>query len=225
MHILSKERSDRKSGQGLIRTSDLGLTDPAEFLLLREMTHRINNELTSAISFASVIASRSHNGDVKIALANMIEHLFDHARVYRALQMPAENKWVDATAYLRELCQSISCAKLRHNSIELVLVEHQIRLTSMQCWRLGMILSELITNSCRHAFTEIGGSIRIELKKRGSSAECRITDDGSSSDIVRSGHGLKIVKHLAIALDGAIDLRFGEDGAIATVSFRIAEPI
>jgi len=194
MHILSKERSDRKSGQGLIRTSDLGLTDPAEFLLLREMTHRINNELTSAISFASVIASRSHNGDVKIALASMIEHLFDHARVYRALQMPAENKWVDATAYLRELCQSISCAKLRHNSIELVLVEHQIRLT-------------------------------IELKKRGSSAECRITDDGSSSDIVRSGHGLKIVKHLAIALDGAIDLRFGEDGAIATVSFRIAEPI
>jgi two-component sensor histidine kinase len=225
MQISGNATLDKQTEHGLRRINKPSLADPVEFLLLREMTHRINNELTSAISLASVMTTRSDNRDVKIALASMIEHLYDHARVYRALQMPTDNRWIDATAYLRELCQSISRAKLRHNGIELVLVEHPIRLTSVQCWRLGMILSELITNSCRHAFTENGGSIRIELKKRGSSAECRITDDGSSSEIVRSGHGLTIVQQLAIALNGDIDLRFGEDGAIATLSFRIARPI
>jgi two-component sensor histidine kinase len=225
MQISSNETLERKSEHGLPQISEPRLADPGEFLLLREMTHRINNELTSAISLASVMTTRSDSCDVKIALASMIEHLYDHARVYRALKMPTDNSWIDATGRLRELCESISRAKVRHNGIELVLVEHPIRLTSMQCWRLGMILSELITNSCRHAFTESGGTIRIELKKRGSSAECRITDDGSSSEVVRSSHGLKIVQQLALALNGDIDLCFGENGAIAAVSFPIAKPI
>jgi len=176
MQISSNETLDRKSEHGLPQISEPRLADPGEFLLLREMTHRINNELTSAISLASVMTTRSDSCDVKIALASMIEHLYDHARVYRALQMPMDNRWIDATARLRELCESISRAKLRHNGIELVLVEYPIRLTSMQCWRL-------------------------------------------------SGQGLKIVQQLALALNGDIDLRFGENGAIATVSFPIAKPI
>jgi two-component sensor histidine kinase len=225
MQIASTNTLDSRGGYGMAQFSDAGVTDVAEFLLLREITHRINNELTSTISLISVIVARSDNRDVKAALTGVIEHLYDHARIYRALQMPTTDRWIDATAYLRELCQSISRAKLQHNGIELLLVEHPIRLSSVQCWRLGMIVSEFITNSCKHAFTEKGGSIRIELKMRGPYAECRVTDDGSSSDIVRSGHGLKIVRQLALALNGDIDLRFGEDGAIAIMSFPAANPI
>jgi two-component sensor histidine kinase len=224
MQIASNEMLDRRSGYNMAQFSEPGLTDAGEFLLLREMTHRINNELTSTISLISLLAARSDNRDVKVALTGVSEHLFDHARIYRALQMPTADRWTDATAYLRELCRSISRAKLQHNGIELLLVEHPIRLSSMQCWRLGMIVSEFITNSCKHAFTEKGGTIRIELRKRGSFAECRVTDDGSSSEIVRSGRGLKIVRQLALALNGDVDLRFGEDGAIAIMSFPIANP-
>ena len=100
-----------------------------------------------------------------------------------------------------------------------MLVEHQIQLHSLQCWRLGMIISELITNSYRHAFGDNGGTICVELKRRGNIAECRVTDDGSSSDIVRSGHGLSIVRQLAGTLGGNIDLQFGQDGAVAVLSF------
>ena len=35
------------------------------------------------------------NCGVKPALARVIEHLYDHARFYRALQAPLENKWID----------------------------------------------------------------------------------------------------------------------------------
>jgi two-component sensor histidine kinase len=224
MQIASNHTLDRRGEFNMAKFSDAGATDAAEFLLLREITHRINNELTSTISLISLTAARSDNRDVKAALTGVIEHLYDHARIYRALQMPTADRWIDATGYLRELCQSISRAKLQHNGIELLLVEHPIRLSSVQCWRLGMIVSEFITNSCKHAFTEKGGSIRIELKMRGTDAECRVTDDGSSSEIVRSGHGLKIVRQLALALNGDIDLRFGEEGAIAIMSFPIANP-
>ena len=199
-----------------------GVASPTELLLLREMTHRIKNELTSTIGYISLLAVRTTNCGAKLALAEVVEHLHDHACLYQALQMPTENCLIDATAYLRALCQTISRAKLENNKIELVLVEHPVRLYSLQCWRLGMIVSELITNSYRHAFGEVGGTIRVELKRRGSIAECRVTDDGSSSDIVRSGYGLNIVRQLAGTLGGELDVRFGQDGAVALVSFPLS---
>jgi two-component sensor histidine kinase len=82
-----------------------------EHLLLRELTHRINNELAATIGFVSLSAARSGDDDVKVALAGVIQHITDSARIYRALQMPADDDWIDATAYLGELCRSISRAK------------------------------------------------------------------------------------------------------------------
>jgi two-component sensor histidine kinase len=195
-----------------------------EFLWLRELTHRINNELTSTIGIITVDAAQSDNFEVKLALAGVIEHLYDHARLYRALQMPSKDEWIDATAYLRELCQAVSRIKLERNGIRLVFLDQSVWLTSMQSWKLGMIVSELITNSCRHAFGSKGGTICLELKRRGCRAECRITDDGTSCAIARSGHGTMIVQQLAMALDGAIDLNFGREGFAATIAFQVDRP-
>jgi two-component sensor histidine kinase len=205
--------------------AELNGIPPFEFLWLRELMHRINNELASTIGVIKLDAARSENSGVKLALARVAEHLYDHACLYRALQFPLENNWIDATSYLRELCQSLSRVKLQRNGIQLVLVEHSVCLTSIQCWKLGMIVSELITNSCRHAFYDRDGIIRVELETRGPRAECRITDNGTSSEIVQPGRGIKIVRQLALALDGEIDLRFGAEGAVATVSFQIASPV
>jgi two-component sensor histidine kinase len=111
-----------------------------DLLLLREMTHRIDNKLTSIIGFVSLVAARSTNCGVRLALAEVVEHLHVHARLHSVLQMPTENRLIDATAYLRVLCQAISRARLESSGIELVLVEHPVRLSSLQCWRLGMIV-------------------------------------------------------------------------------------
>jgi two-component sensor histidine kinase len=45
-----------------------------------------------------------------------------------------------------------------------------------RCWRLGLIVSELITNAERHAFRNAGGCIRVKLLPSQSFAECRVTD-------------------------------------------------
>src|SRR6201989_1065159 len=129
-----------------------------DLIFAQEITHRINNQLTSTISFASQAAAHSCNCDVKVALAGVIEHLLNDARVYRALQMPTVNCSIDAAQYLRDLCRAISRATLQHKGIDLVLVEQPLQLSSAQCWRLGMIIAELITNACRNAFAAYRGS-------------------------------------------------------------------
>jgi two-component sensor histidine kinase len=221
MQIASNNTTDGKRGHVPIGLGEPYEANSSEFLLLREMAHRINNELTSTISVATCTALRSTDREVRVVLGEVIEHLHDHARVYRALQMPTTDRRIDAAAYLRELCQSISRARLRHKGIELLLIENPLHLGSVQCWKLGLIVAELITNASRHAFATGGGTIRIELKRQGSRVECRVTDNGSGPEGIHPEHGLGIIRDLAGGLSGKVDQRFGAGGAVAIVSFPI----
>jgi two-component sensor histidine kinase len=92
-------------------------------------------------------------------------------------------------------------------------------MNSERCWRLGLIVSELITNAERHAFRNGGGLIRVELLPSLSFVECRVTDNGTGEANTCPGHGLKIVEALAKSLGGTIDQRFGPRGATAVLIF------
>jgi two-component sensor histidine kinase len=188
-------------------------------LLLREFSHRINNEFTSAIGMISIAAARSVNNEAGVALAAVRDQLQDYARVHHALQMPEQTSCIDVAEYLRQLCQAISRSRLESKGIELRLVERAIRMNSERCWRLGLIISELITNAERHAFRNGGGLIRVELLPSLSFVKCRVTDNGTSEANTQPGHGLKIVEALAKSLGGTIDQRFGPHGATTVLIF------
>jgi two-component sensor histidine kinase len=188
-------------------------------LLLREFSHRINNEFASAIGVISIAAARSANDEAKVALAAVQDRLQNYALVHHALQMPRHSSCIDAAAYLRQLCRAISRSKLESKGIELRLVEHTFQMNSERCWRLGLIVSELITNAERHAFRNGGGLIRIELLPSLSFVECRVTDNGAGEANTPPGHGLKIVEALTKSLGGTIEQRFGPHGATAVVIF------
>jgi len=136
--------------------------------------------------------------------------------------MPANNDCIDASAYLRELCGSISRSKLQSRNIELVLVERPFQISSERCWLMGMIVSELITNAVRHAFDHHGGTIRLECRTFGGFVECRVSDNGSASTAdVRPGTGLRIIDALAQALGADFQFDLGEDGSEAALMFPI----
>jgi two-component sensor histidine kinase len=195
-----------------------------EGLLLREITHRVNNEFASIIQLVSRTAAKSPDVNVKLALAGIAQQLHCYARVHHALQMPETNGFVDASEYLRNLCQSISLSKLEHRHIELVLVDQPFWLSSERCWLMGMVVAELITNAARHAFDETGGTIRIECQVSEEVLECKVADDGSASNAdVRPGTGLRIVEALAQALGAQFRFHLGESGSTATLAFPVAQ--
>ena len=102
-------------------------------VLLHELNHRINNECASAISAVSLAAAHSGNEEVKLALSAVNELLHSYADVHRALQMPEADRLIDAATYLRQLCLSISCSKLNHLEIDLVLAACPLLLRSDRC--------------------------------------------------------------------------------------------
>jgi len=119
-------------------------------LLLRELNHRIKNELTSAIYAVSAKAVQSDSAAVKAALID-VDLLHQCADVHRALHMPDQGRLTDAARYLQQLCFSVMKYRLDRVAIRVVFSADDLRLEGERCWKLGLIVSELLTNVARHA--------------------------------------------------------------------------
>ena len=195
---------------------------PEEPLLLDELNHRISNEFASLIAIVSRAAA-SGNDEVKRALSGVAQLLHHYARVHRALRPPDRETFINAEGYLSELCRSISRSKLDHMNIDLVLAARPLLLESVRCWRLGMIVTELITNAARHAFAERPGWIRVELFRADGSVRCTVCDNGSGSAHIVPGRGLRIVEELSKAIGGRVERKFGSAGTTATLIFPYRE--
>jgi len=122
----------------LIEIPSLKRSSSETRLLLRECSHRINNEFASAIGAISVAAAHSAGNEAKAVFAAVQDQLQNYAQVHHALQLPEHSSCIDAAAYLQQLCRAISRSKLDRKGIELRLVERPFRMDSERCWQLGI---------------------------------------------------------------------------------------
>jgi two-component sensor histidine kinase len=189
-------------------------------LYVTELLHRVQNEYTKAISFASMMATRSPNPETKAALCQVVDQLHALAKGHHALRPPVSTQLVDFTADLTQLCRTLAAADLDQRGIALHLtVSGSILLDGVRCWRASLILSELITNASRHAFGTRGGRISVVVTMSCGSIVCRVGDDGRSAPILEPGLGTKIVDGLTTDLEGDIERMYTESGTIVTLSF------
>jgi two-component sensor histidine kinase len=223
----SGRRSNRAEPEGdAVRTS-IGVV-PSEAqelpasdsrLLLREFNYRVNNDFSSAISVISSAAARSPSDEVRLALSMVQDRLQSYASVHRALQVPEHSTRIDAAAYLLHLCRALSRSQLEARGIKLVLAADTLHMNSEACWRLGVIMFELVTNAARHAFGEGGGEIRVELRQSRSFVEFRIADNGAADALTCPTNVREIVDALVKTLNGRIEQRSAGTGAMWVVIF------
>jgi two-component sensor histidine kinase len=200
------------------------LPNPDGSLLLREMNHRIKNELTSAIYAVSAKAVHSDNVAVKAALLDVVDLLHQCADVHRAQRMPDQRGLTDAAKYLQRLCFSITKYRLDRLAIRVLFSTDDLRLGGERCWKLGLIVSELLTNVARHAqFDAENPELRVELKLAGNVVKCRVSDNSSAPEPIRRGRGLAIVGELASSLNGRVHTSCAADGYSFLLTFPLTE--
>lgn len=189
-------------------------------LYVVELLHRVSNEYASAISLASVMASRASSSEAKSALKNVVEHLVQLAEAHRVLLPPLSDGTADLGDYLTRLCQAKVAAELgrRGTTLRLAVVS-SVALDHARCWRVGLIVSELITNAARHGLPSGRGEIFMSVAADAGQIVCRVSDNGEASAAFRPGLGTRLVDALAAELDGHVERRFGESGTTITLTF------
>ena len=195
-----------------------------ERILVRELTHRISNQLTSAIDVVTAAAVRADHLEAKIALGNVVELLQEQANVHRVLAIPEGNALVDAAQYLRRLCLTITRSRLEPIGIHLSFQADTLPLEAERCWRLGMAIHELVTNSARHAcFDGRAGEIKIKLSLRDRVVNCIMADNGSLSARLKPARGLGMVRDLIESLGGRLEYGVGSEYSSFLLVFLLTE--
>jgi two-component sensor histidine kinase len=200
------------------------LPNPDGSLLLRELDHRVKNELTSAIYAVSAKAVQSDSVAVKAALLDVVDFLHQWADVHRALHMPDQGRLTDAAKYLQQLCFSITKYRLDCLAIRVLFSAGDLRLEGERCWKLGLILSELLTNVARHVqFDGRHPELQVKLLLAGNVVKCGVSDNGSAPEPVRRGRGLTIVGELAGSLGGHVHTSCAAEGSSFLLTFPLTE--
>ena len=200
------------------------LPNPDGSLLLRELNHRIKNELTSAIYAVSAKAVHSDSVAVKAALLDVVDLLHQWGDVHQALHMPEQGRLTDAARYLQQVCFSITKYRLDRLAIRVVFSADDLRLEGERCWKLGLIVSELLTNVARHAqFDARHPELRVELMLAGYVVKCRVSDNGSAPEPIRRGRGLAIIGELASSLGGRVHTSCAAEGSSFLLTFPLTE--
>jgi two-component sensor histidine kinase len=200
---------------------DVSATSDRELpLYVAEMLHRVKNEYAIAIALASVTASRSSSQETKGALEQVIECLTRFAKTHRLLSPPAFEAVTDLGEYLTQLCEIKVETELGPRGMSLNLaIPHLLTLDNARCWKVGLVVAELITNAARHGASSGPAEIFVSVALNAGQVECRVCNSGPVMSTFRPGLGTCLVDALAVELDGRIERRFGENGAMITLSF------
>ncbi|MER8683365.1 sensor histidine kinase [Mesorhizobium sp. M0991] len=181
------------------------------------------NEYSEAIAILSLAASR---GEVKAApaLRRAADRLQAMAEAHRSLLVPIAEEDIDLGHHVGKLCSSLSRASLGERGIQLTVATDEIQLDAARCWRVGLIVSELVRNASRHGLKDHQGSIRVTLSKGGSSVSCVVRDDGCAGSDLPEGSGGRLIRALTAELGGTVEWRFTQRGSVAGVCFPLITP-
>lgn len=205
----------------LCSTASLG-ADP--LLLVEEISHRVINEYTQAIAGIQLVARKVASNEAQAALGAAANRLLSFAEAHRALQAPVLSGDVDLVETLSRLCATMSVARLEERGIRLTLSGASVLLAAKRCWRVGLIMSEFITNSMRHSLRGGPGNIRVEVEVNERTVTCRVIDDGCGKGTIKPGRGLDVVTGLANEIGGGVGWCFAPTYTSAKLIFPIVAP-
>jgi len=189
-------------------------------LALQALIARMAQHLAQGIAKTPGAVARFNAGHAKPILAELSPHLAAPADSKPASRSRDLEPALDAGAYLEGICRSISRSKLDDMHIQLELVADRVPIEPDRCWRLGMIVCELVTNAARAVFRHgKGATIRINLSQTESWAVCEVDSGATRRRPMECLASSKIVEELARSLDGTIVHRYGRSRSSSKLHF------
>jgi len=208
------------------RLEELGEAVRAKDLLLREVHHRVKNNLQIVSSLLSLQARRVEDDVSRRLFEDSSDRLVSMSLVHEQLYRGSDLGRVDFAAYLRNLVAGISRGQVDEAHATISVQTDPVSLGIDVAVPVGMIVHELVTNALKHAFSNgTKGTIRVRLGSIGEGRyELAVMDDGGGFDPSvnkRASFGRRLVNLLVRQLEAEMETTV-EEGT--RVSIRFAEP-
>ena len=195
-------------------------------VLLKEIHHRVKNNLQVISSLVSLQADGSRDETVREVLKDVTYRVRSMALVHEKLYQSADLARVDFAEYARSLLNYLWRAHgATAASVRLTLNLEPVSLTVDSAVPCGLILNELAGNALKHAFQgRSGGEVTVSLNNgEDGRISLRVSDNGVGLPAgldwrETSSLGLHLVKLLTKQLGASVDVS-GGDGTKFEVVF------
>ncbi len=194
-------------------------------LLIREIHHRVKNNLQLVMSLLNIQSRKNKNKEINEFIEKSQVRINSIALIHQNLYNSPNLSKVNFNDYLEQLLSSIiSIQTDKTDKINFNINTNKISFDVQTAIPLGLILNELISNSLKYAFPndEEFGQINISLIDEGKNEYCIFYEDNgigySDSEIKSSSIGIKLVTLLTEQLNGNIS-HSNDDGTKYKITF------
>ncbi|MBI5504206.1 MAG: HAMP domain-containing protein [Deltaproteobacteria bacterium] len=182
-------------------------------ILLKEVHHRVKNNLQIISSILSLQANRSLDDTTRSIFLESENRIRAMALIHEQLYRAGDLARVDMSQYLENLSTQIVRSIGKGGCTVDVQVDQSLREVPVDvAIPLGLIVNELLSNSVRHAFPDArSGTVSVHLRARGTQHELEVSDDGVGlppgfdADSMPT-LGLKLVRALVGQLQGSFEI-------------------
>ena len=178
-----------------VRTKEAEISDKAE--VIKEIHHRVKNNLQSVVSILNIQARRSTSDEAKKALTESVYRIMAIARTHELLSKQLEDE-ISLKAVLDSVIENmLRCyGNFYHITIEAT-IDQKLILSSDTVVTIALIVNELLQNCYDHAFVgRDSGNVHIDVTQKNGYVYLLIEDDGigySHEKNKQNNLGLQIV--------------------------------
>lgn len=196
-------------------------------VLLREVYHRVKNNLQVVDSLLVMQRRQLTDPDAREALAGLRSRVFALGLVHHQLMGSRDLQTFDVGPFLEDLsCNLLSAGVSKAISLSVRAIPLKVGLDF--AIPLGLIVTELVTNSLKHGFPDGTGNVEVELKRAAAGRIALVVSDngtapGTDVGASRQGDslGMTIVDALVRQLDGVMAVQSGPG---FRTEIQLAEP-
>lgn len=176
-------------------------------LLLREVYHRVKNNLQMVDALLFMQARNLGDPDARQALTALRGRVYTLGLVHQQLMGSENLKTFDIAPFLKELSANILQSG-DHAGVALSVEACPLDVGLDFAIPLGLLVTELITNSLKHAFPRDAGAISLVLRRDpGGEVVLTVADDGrglAETGVGAPGLGVSLLRGLVAQLEGTM---------------------
>ena len=219
--LLEKQKDESKRLEAIVqqRTKELNKELKQNELLLKELHHRVKNNIQFITSLYSLKFNENADTQMQEKLYDVERKVHAMSIVHQMLYMQKDLESINAKEYFEKVLESIKHSfELENISFELSI---NARLDVEEAIYCGLIVNELVTNAIKYAFDGKEGCIKIDLNSNKDGILLEVSDNGKGltlSDEVSFGQ--MMVESLATEqLEGKLDIKV-ENGTKISLWFH-----
>jgi two-component sensor histidine kinase len=188
-------------------------------IMLRELQHRMKNNLQVIVSFLAMQGRESASEEARERIGRVMDRVMAIGLAHDQLSFKKSASSVDMRDYLKALCANIDP---RRPNLTIDTEFESVSIPLDRAVPIGLILNEVVTNSVKYAFDEEGGVINVTFRVNETigEAELCVRDNGRGMGPARVGSlGLRLVESLSRQLGGRLTTPEVSKGTTTVLTF------